>query len=983
MSIQIVRSQIRFALEQLKPQNKYHEFEDIAREFTRQRICKNLLPATGPVGAGGDQGRDFETFHTYLDDSLSIDDTYLFEGVSKTGNIFFACSLQEEIAPKIKSDIRSIFSYTSEKRPISYFCVEDVPVGHRNKLIQWCQDENDVALQIFDGQALAENLSDPDIFWIAVEFLNIPADIYPKPTNDDELYNEYREIWIEKDTQPINVSDYCQIKYGLRIATFNTKLNPDLPAWIEAIKKLLGDGNSSQNRKVQYEICVAALRGQNNLTAYKDTVIEYFEDFEKISDPSELTDVSVLLSYCSTAQTVGQFEIETAYLHETSKRFVAHVDNFLNEVEFANTKCLLLDIKARSCFFPFLESETASVDIDGAFEYWDELIKTVGNAPLFPLEQLSDVLGILIPFIGTDKRYLELTNELDELLAKRAGDFKAADKCKDRAIAFYKNGHILQAIDHLHRAKIKWFSAETLRGTILSSRFIAHCYDELGLLYAAKYYLFSSFYLAFRSDDESLHDLISISIFESAEICYRSGEWINFFCIINLALMIHHKFDRDRLDINKHENLARIFLYSVIVRNLTLRFWEPLNGIIETKYSEWLIDDELRVELTKLIEEQPKDSYWLSASLEEIWKQLEDELAGRPFSDVGKNREIIWKANGIQWKVHFTNDYETTRISEEFVAVLQVLLVDLSQDDYQILPVRVTLNISLSDDNKFHVIEEFSNERLEWNIKIPKFEGGVTHDEDHTSHIFAYAVSVLGFCTTLEYNEFHDKIERAMKKGLSSKTFFARPYPEIYGEIIPPEMFNQDERRKIEPVEQDRPYDFPQHENLSWRNMPGLHYSEEEAHGHINNRYEAMKGMMKIIWPKILLDRQHNEYFKNLHESGYLDWHIGLIACNTIANYVANKKTWRGIANDEYKIEMGNIVQSIFNGKMDEQIQQLDISEIDIEHIDGQEKMSLVIIMKRWGLSIHTPTPDFTAIKHFLGERYKIFEIDSPHDPLF
>jgi hypothetical protein len=57
---------IRFQLEQLKAQNKHHEFEHLARHFARLRICESVLPATGPVGAGGDQGRDFESYRSYL-----------------------------------------------------------------------------------------------------------------------------------------------------------------------------------------------------------------------------------------------------------------------------------------------------------------------------------------------------------------------------------------------------------------------------------------------------------------------------------------------------------------------------------------------------------------------------------------------------------------------------------------------------------------------------------------------------------------------------------------------------------------------------------------------------------------------------------------------------------------------------------------------------------------------------------------------------
>ena len=984
MSIQLVRTQIRFALEQLKAQNKHHGFEDITREFARQRICRNLLPATGPVGGGGDQGRDFETFKTYLDDGLSINDTKLFEGVSKSGNIFFACSLRENIVPKIKSDIKSIFSHTSEKRPVNYFCVEDVPTAKRNKLIKWCQDEYDTNLQIFDGQALSENLSDPDIFWIVVEFLHIPSEIYPKSNNDDEWYAEYRERWLEQETQPINFSDFCQIKYGLRKATFREKLKPDLPRWMNAIKKIQEHGGPYLNRKVQYEICVVALRGQNNLTAYKDTVIDYFKDIEEISDPLELTDVGVLLSYCSSAKAYGQFDIDASYLHQVSKCFSTCVDGFLEKANGVNTRCILLEIKARSCFLQFCKSTEPDIDLDGAFEYWYKLIQLVENAPLFPLEHFSDTLGVLTSYIGTDSRFLDLTNKLDGLLAKRTGGFTAAEKCRDRAMAFYENGNIIQAIDHLHRAKINWFSAETLRGTVVSSRFIADCYNQLGLLYAAKYYLFSSFYLAFHSKDENLRDLVSKSLFQSAEIFYRSGEWLSFFTIMEVALLVHHHFDHEPLDISEHNSLQRVFFYAVIVRTLSQRFWNPAGELVEKQFQAWAIDDGIRRELKNLSDEQPKSSYWLTTSIENIWLQIEENLAGKPFSDIGENRTIIWKALGIQWEVCFPNDYEITRVTEEFVAVLQVILADLAQDDFQLLPVDVKINTFLSEDKKIHVREKFGNQHLEWDIEIPVFIiSSQDAMEDRTSQVFAYAVSVLGFCTTLNRPEYHARIEKALEKGLSSKTCFARPYPEIYGEIITPDKFNKEQRSGLEPIEVDRPYHFFEHEQLTWRNSPGFLYSQEEASLHAKNRYKRLSNLSKIIWPKILSSQEHREYFQELHDRGYLDWHLTLIVCNSVANHVAQKKTWTGVADHKYMQASQEMVMSIINGEMNKEIEQLNINELSIDDLKNQEKISFLSIMKTWQLFIHTPTPDFAAIKRFLVERYKIFKIDSPHDPLF
>jgi hypothetical protein len=48
---------IRFALSKLSSQNAHHEFEHLCRHIAKRRIASNVIPATGPVAAGGDQGR--------------------------------------------------------------------------------------------------------------------------------------------------------------------------------------------------------------------------------------------------------------------------------------------------------------------------------------------------------------------------------------------------------------------------------------------------------------------------------------------------------------------------------------------------------------------------------------------------------------------------------------------------------------------------------------------------------------------------------------------------------------------------------------------------------------------------------------------------------------------------------------------------------------------------------------------------------------
>lgn len=84
---------IRHQLERLTPRNAHHEFEHLCRGFARIVLTPNILPATGPVSAGGDQGRDFESFHTYtLSDAASDGERFW---ATSDDRIAFACSLEK------------------------------------------------------------------------------------------------------------------------------------------------------------------------------------------------------------------------------------------------------------------------------------------------------------------------------------------------------------------------------------------------------------------------------------------------------------------------------------------------------------------------------------------------------------------------------------------------------------------------------------------------------------------------------------------------------------------------------------------------------------------------------------------------------------------------------------------------------------------------------------------------------------------------
>ncbi|TCO55760.1 tetratricopeptide repeat protein [Actinocrispum wychmicini] len=152
---------IRYALSRMSPDNGHHEFETLCRHFVRETgICTNLLPATGPVAGGGDQGRDFESFR----------------GERDGRKLVFACTLtaEDRLPGKIRSDIRGIMAGGSVDM-VYALCGSDLRVDKRTALVEWAWNEHSLALEVIDGNALAEELAKPGLRWICQRYLSVPT----------------------------------------------------------------------------------------------------------------------------------------------------------------------------------------------------------------------------------------------------------------------------------------------------------------------------------------------------------------------------------------------------------------------------------------------------------------------------------------------------------------------------------------------------------------------------------------------------------------------------------------------------------------------------------------------------------------------------------------------------------------------------------------------------------------------------------------
>jgi tetratricopeptide (TPR) repeat protein len=196
-----LRAYIRFQLAQLSQRNGAHEFEQLCFALARLRHVSNVQPATGPVQAGGDQGRDFESYRTYLRSSSISSSAFL--SLMSSDMVAGACTMEKrDTAAKVRSDLAVIFGSGVRPDAIIYFCEADVPVARRHQLQEDCLATYGATLSLQDGTAIADQLADPDTFWIAEQYLLVPADMFPSDVGDAD-YLKRRTRWLDERTQRI------------------------------------------------------------------------------------------------------------------------------------------------------------------------------------------------------------------------------------------------------------------------------------------------------------------------------------------------------------------------------------------------------------------------------------------------------------------------------------------------------------------------------------------------------------------------------------------------------------------------------------------------------------------------------------------------------------------------------------------------------------------------------------------------------------
>ncbi|EKE11130.1 MAG: hypothetical protein ACD_15C00137G0027 [uncultured bacterium] len=961
-SIRTLITQIRFSLSNLGAQNRFHDFEDICRHFARKRLGLNIIPATGPVQAGGDQGRDFETYKIIPELRPAKTD----EVKTVEGSAAFACTIQKNNIPsKVKSDTKSIMEQGSPVDIIYFFSQENVPISKRHELQKWALDTYSVRLEILDGEFLAENLADKDLFWIALEYLQIPLNLYPEVNDID--YLKTKELWEKQTVTGVNYAAFDELRTLGRRCLFDKETKQDLMFWIGKLEELLSFESSVDfKRKVLYELVALRIRGTGTLIGWEKYLREYFDLKKDFTHPIEAGEAIVVMTYGHGAKFRGVANLTKDELRKWRAQVGDYIKTELSKEHPKTIQAVLYELKGT-----FLVNNTYENTVDEGLDWWLKVANMVDETPLFPLEQLSDLLTALIEFMEPNPKFDKLSEILDTHLEKRVGGFAAAEKSRDRAIAYRKKGDLGRALKELHKAKSSWFAHETLYGSLLSMLLIADIYSELGLNYAAKYYAAAVAYIASRAREEKDKTFLPRGLSALAEYEYMNGEWAHFLEHTDIALRALGAFSTGMDDKRMEKDYERAFFYSSLIYVFTEMLDPTAFKYAEKRIRAWNID--IIDDLIPMAKES-----WGKKDTAELIQKIKTEYYGYPFNDIGELREVKFEAAGIIWRFEWKNGLIETAKAEQLIAIIQIFLAESIRKELYLLKGNTKIIIELGEN--FKIENKSTPDQFCWNIIFPK-NLPVNKEETERFHreSLAAAISIISELSLLSNARLTELLKSFAKEGLVNKVMAGNSYEVVFTDLTPKELYDEitqessiNKLSSLDILHKQSPF-------LDWKNDLIAEY-EAQSKKLIEKRYKNSVIPIRLTLEKLNSDVNFKETVRKLRAEGWKDWHILMAISLIVVNYRVNSLPRIPGTNFE---QMTKVFSEEMNKPESEESILVPVVEFGETEMKNLLAMSMTSTFKMIGLELKCPTLNREAIMEFARKRLRYFDDDIPHESFF
>ena len=153
----MLAGRIRYELGQLKTRDAHVDFQMLCAALARVTITPNILFPTGPVSAGGDRGRDFETYWTA---SQQVRTEGAGLGVKQGHKVVGICTLQQSgLRAKILDDIAKVCSGSDQVDRVVSYSEFDIVKSRRAEIQDEVRGRFGIDIDFFGGEDIADQIA--------------------------------------------------------------------------------------------------------------------------------------------------------------------------------------------------------------------------------------------------------------------------------------------------------------------------------------------------------------------------------------------------------------------------------------------------------------------------------------------------------------------------------------------------------------------------------------------------------------------------------------------------------------------------------------------------------------------------------------------------------------------------------------------------------------------------------------------------------
>lgn len=1004
--VEQTKAEIRFALHQLTARNGQHEFETLARMLARATVTRNVLPATGPVAAGGDQGRDFETYYTEIAGQTQRLGREI--GIRDGDGVGFTCTLQQDdIGSKIRKDVEKILADGTAVRFILAYCEVNIPVPRRHDLQRQVRDKHGVHLEIFDGAGIAELLAHHATFWIAETYLHLPGRTLPPPPDRPHWYEDDLARW-RATTEPVaSWGHYVDITGCLRYAYRTREGREDIPFWLEKLEPLLGDDVPELLRHaVRHQAILAHHLGLGSMRPVDHLTAAEIDAAATSSNPNVIADATVLLLLTCAAFARDETSHTADEIMAWNRRLTARIDELLAGGPHPGETCSLLESLAALKMQPDLDqagsddrdyqvvdattdftvderlravaengltpTDIPAVDRSGAMTAFARLAEMLPYAPLYPVEHASRFLSLHTALLADEPQFDALVEVFDSRLAASMGDGAAADKALDRASALFNVGRLPDGLRHLHRARLSLFNGDTGHRLIEATLATAEAYQQLRLYSAAKYYGLVASALTQRDDPE----LYPQGLFKAAAADYHQGNWVSSTHLNRAALVAHGLLAEQASDLDRYPWLAASLFELANTRALADKLGAPYKDLVDDAVAAAGVSGLLDNFAAGATQNGPR--WWDRLDADEHVEDVAGKLGRPPFADAGPHRRVRFRCLGVTWTIEFRNQEQDVAVGERFAATLQIALAHLAPADPALLPTSATVHVTAGTPSTDLTVEQLGSTPTETRFRCVlatiDSRGPEAYNKAAQQTLAAVA-SVVVTVSTLPDDQWKVLLAQAFKQDLPSIATFAMPYDVALHHATRHNRFQltPDEERPLASDDTVCPDAGP---GLEFPSTPGPGYTLARSHDEVRFKYEDLPRRMRPTLAALRRAPAFADMVASLRERGWLDWHI-LLATHGVA------KNARLQFRSPHSPDDLEAARELFLAPEPER----DPVPVRFFSVSALEQAMDVTIpasaMTMWKLSLRQQSVDIHAVRQLLVTRYGWGSDDVEHDDPF